>query len=222
MPVTASGTRRVTGVRVLRLLPCIAALVAAGAGAVHADENELSLHAELQLGRAAFGDPAMVQETTERAGFLGIGARATYAIHDWYAFEAHLTWGQLTPGPARFTRPDGTSFARTLSWLRLDGGITARLGVEYIPTLHAAVGAQSRFGGEAIVSYPVWDVPDDDGYVSFDLMGTLGAGFDWRPPGDGDHWVVGGLAMVQRALVSTGPSYEAMSLMVHVAYYFYP
>lgn len=92
----------------------------------------------------------------------------------------------------------------------------------YIPTLHAAVGAQGRFGGEAIVSYPVWDVPDGDGYLSFDLVGTLGAGFDWRPPGDGDLWVVGGLATMQRALLTSGPSYEAMSLVVHVAYYFYP
>ena len=37
---------------------------------------------------------------------------------------------------------------------------------------------------------------ESDGYVTFDVVGTLGLGFDWRPPGDGDHWVFGVLTMV--------------------------
>lgn len=220
-PLLACSTVRVAWYR-LPLLACVALSNAASIGAAHADEAEMSFHAQLQLGLAEFGDPADVEPMTDGAGFLGIGARGSYAIHDWYAFEAHLSWGQLTPGPARFTLQDGSTLVRSLSWLRLDGGITARLGVEYIPTLHAALGVQSRFGGDAFVSYPVWDIPGGDSYVTFDLMSTFGAGFDWRPPGDGDHWVVGGLAALQRALWTTGPPYDAMSMMVHVAYYFYP
>jgi hypothetical protein len=222
MALLACLAVRAARCRSLLLLLCAALAGVAGARAARADEAELSLHTQLQLGLARFGDPADIRPMTEGAGFLGIGARATYAIHDWYAFEAHLSWGQLTPGPATFTMQDGSTLVRSLSWLRLDGGITARLGVEYVPTIHAAIGVQSRFGGDAFVSYPVWDAPGGDSYVTFDLMSTFGAGFDWRPPGDGDHWVFGGLAMLQRALWTTGPSYDAISMVVHVAYYFYP
>jgi hypothetical protein len=219
VPVLRWHIVRLSRCRVLLL--GLALCITVHAGPTHADEAEMSFHAQIQIGSAKFGDPTDDALTTS-AAFLGFGARGTYAIHDWYAFEAHLSWGQLMLGPAEFTLQDGAAFVRGLSWLRLDSGVTARLGVEYIPTIHAALGVQSRFGSDAFVRYPAWDVRGGDSYVAFDLMSTFGVGFDWRPPGDGDHWVVGGLAMLQRALWTSGPSYDAMSMMVHVAYYFYP
>jgi hypothetical protein len=206
--------------RVLPLFLCAALGIALGARPASADEAETSFHAQLHLGLATFGDPGL-PDATDTAGFVGFGARATYATNDWYAYEAHLTWGQLAPRAAEFVVDEQSRFVRPLSWLRLDTGITARLGVQYIPTLHAALGVQTRFGGDAFVSYPSWSFQDEDSYVTLDLVGTLGAGFDWRPPGPGDHWVAGALAMVQRALWTTGPRYEARAVMFHVAYYFY-
>lgn len=210
----------VSSCRVWLLLLGAAACVMAGAQPASADEAETSYHAQLQLGLATFGDPGL-PDATDTTGFLGVGARATYATNDWYAYEAHLTWGQLAPSSAEFTLDENSSFVRPLSWLRLDTGVTARLGVRFIPTLHAAVGVQTRFGGDAFVSLPSWSFRDQDAYTTLDLMGTLGAGFDWRPPGPGDHWVVGTMAMVQRAVWTTGPRYEAASLMFHIAYYYY-
>ena len=201
------------------LLFCTVIGIVAGERVAWADRDETSFHAQLQLGQATFGDPVR-DDLSDAAGFLGVGARGTYATNNWYAYEAHLTWGQLTRS-AEFALSDGGTMFRKLGWLRVDTGITARLGVEYVPTLHAALGVQSRFGGEAISAYPSWTGVDDDAYMTLDLMGTVGAGFDWRPPGDGDHWVFGGLVMLQRALLSTGPRYEAMSVMLHVAYYYY-
>lgn len=216
VPGLLSRTVSVFGFRALLL--CAAVAITTGEQTARADADETSLHAEIQLGRATFGDPAL-DEATDTAGFMGVGARATYATNDWYAYEAHLNWGQLVRS-AEFTQEDGGALFRRLGWLRLDTGITARLGAQYIPTLHAALGVQSRFGGAATVSYPNWTLRDDD-YVTLDLVSTLGAGFDWRRAGDGDHWVFGGLVMWQRALLTTGTSYEAASVMFHVAYYFY-
>jgi hypothetical protein len=199
------------------LLMCLSLGSLAGERAASADEEEASFHAQLHVGRALLGDPETA-EITDTAEFLGVGARATYATSDWYAYEIHATWNQLGRS-ARFEQQDGTSLIRPMRWLRVDTGITARLGAQFIPTLHAAIGVQSRFGGDSIRDYNAWAGQADDAYVTLDLIGTLGAGFDYRFTGPGDHWVVGGLVTLQRALLSTGPRYEAKAVMFHVAYY---
>jgi hypothetical protein len=183
-----------------------------------ADEDEASFHSQLQLGQATLGDRGM-SDATDAMSMLGVGARATYATNNWYAYEAQLTWGQ--PGRSLyFEREDGLAVARQMSWLRLDARITARLGVELVPIVHAAIGPQTRFGGRARESFQSWTY-ETDGYVTFDVVGTLGLGFDWRPPGEGDHWVFGVLGTMERALWSTGPAFETRSLAVHVGYYFF-
>jgi hypothetical protein len=186
--------------------------------AVHADADEASLHAQVHLGMARVGDP-MAGGATDTADFLGIGLRATYARSDWFAYELHATWNQLGRS-ALYDVPDQPLMIRRLSWARLDAAVTGRFGVEYIPTLHAALGVQGRFGGEAVSDVGPWAVLADDDYATFDLVATLGAGFDWRPPGEGDHWVLGGMVTAQRALLSTGPRFEAGAVLVHAAYYF--
>jgi hypothetical protein len=59
----------------------------------------------------------------------------------------------------------------------------------------------------------------DDDPATLDRVATLGAGFDWRPPGEGDHRVLGGMVTAQRALLSTGPQFEAGAVLVHAVYY---
>jgi hypothetical protein len=184
----------------------------------HADADEASLHAQVHFGLARVGDPVAGDET-DTADFLGIGVRATYARSDWFAYELHATWNQLGRS-ALYDVPDQPLMIRRLSWARLDAGVTGRFGVEYIPTLHAAVGVQGRFGGEALIDVGPWAALADDAYATFDLVGSVGAGFDWRTPGEGDHWVLGGMVTVQRALLSTGPRFEAGAVLVHAAYYF--
>jgi hypothetical protein len=217
VPVLFCGTMD-SGLRVVSSLLAMALACGIGMPAAHADEDEASFHSQLQVGQATIGEPELDGATNELFT-LGVGARATYATSNWYAYEAHLTWTQPTRS-AYYERGDGLFIARQNGWLRLDAGLTARLGVEYVPTVHAAVGAQTRFGGRARTSFESWTY-ETDGYAAFDLVGSLGLGFDWRPPGEGDHWVFGAMGMVQRVLWSTGPSLETRSLMFHIGYYFY-
>lgn len=200
------------------LFLCLALGNIIGERTASADEDEASFHAQVQVGQSSIGDPEAA-EITDTAAFLGVGARATYATSNWYAYEVHATWSQLARS-ARFELQDGTSVLRQLSWLRVDTGITARLGARFIPTLQATIGVQARFGGDSIRDYNEWAAQADDSYVTLDLVGTLGAGFDYRFAGPGDHWVLGGLVMAQRGLLSTGPQFEAKAVMLHVAYYF--
>jgi hypothetical protein len=53
----------------------------------HADEDEASFHSQLQLGQATLGDRGM-SDATDTMTMLGVGARATYATNNWYAYEA--------------------------------------------------------------------------------------------------------------------------------------
>jgi hypothetical protein len=203
-----------------RLLIGCAGLAAAcvSARAARADKDEASFHSQVQVGQATLGDHGM-SDATDTMSMLGVGARATYATNNWYAYEAHLTWAQ--PGRSLYLeRKDGLAVTRQMSWLRLDAGVSARLGVEYVPIVHAAIGPQTRFGGRARQSFQTWTY-EGDSYVTFDVVGTLGLGFDWRPPGEGDRWVFGVLGTVERALWSTGPAFETRSLGFHVGHYFY-
>lgn len=205
-----------------------AGLLLAPASAALADEDEASLHAQVALGLASVGDPR-AGDATDVADFLGVSARGTYATSDYFAYELQLSWNQLSRS-ARFeldpARPGQAAdesrgaLIRRLGWARLDAGITGRFGVQYIPTVHASLGAQVRVGGDAAYSASGWNVDPQSRYLALDLVTTVGVGFDWRPPADGDPWVVGALISAQRSLVSTEAPYLAASVLVHVAYYF--
>jgi hypothetical protein len=184
----------------------------------HADEDELSFHTQVYYGFAAVGDED-ASEATDTVDYLGVGARATYATNNWYAYELHLSFNQ----PARsveFTSDENNPVFRRMSWARLDAGVTARLGVRWIPTLHASVGAQPRFMGEGRVIEMGWTRPAD-AHIGIDLVGTVGAGFDYRHPSMGDHWVVGVSVMAQHSIVSSVSTYRAVTAMMHVGYYRY-
>lgn len=194
----------------------------------HADKDEASLHAHVQFGRARMG----IREApgqTDTAPFVGVGARATYATSNWYAYEASLWIGGLT-SPACYTidaKAGEESWCWRTAWVHGDLGVTARLGVRFIPTLHAALGMQTRFArqGRAIEPATRYDDPRDapmyavPGHMAImEVVGTLGAGLDYRL---GDHWVAGLAMTAQRTVIGETP-FQSLAATFHISYYFYP
>jgi hypothetical protein len=194
----------------------------------HADEDEASLHAHVQFGRATIGIREAAGQT-DSAPFVGMGARATYATSNWYAYEASVWAGGLT-SPACYTRgavAGEESWCWRTAWVRGDLGVTVRLGVRFIPTLHAALGVQTRFArqGFAIVPATRYDDPRDapkyavPGHMAImEMVGTLGAGLDYRL---GDHWVAGLATTVQRTVIGEAP-FQSLAATFHFSYYLYP
>lgn len=190
----------------------------------HADKDEASLHAHVQFGRARMG----IREApgqTDSASFVGVGARATYATSNWYAYEASVWLGELT-GPVQYT-VDTTAGAQLwrwrMAWAGADVGITTRLGVRFIPTLHVALGVQKRLAWQGSAVVPVnGDTPEkfwlNESWQALDLTGTLGAGLDYRVA---DHWIAGLGMTVRRALVAESP-FQTFAATFHLSYYFYP
>ena len=111
----------------------------------HADEGEVSLHGHAQLGKARVG----IREApgrTDTGSFVGAGARATYATSHWYAYEATVSLAQLDDRVRYMvdTLGYGETWQWRMAWLRADLGVTGRFGARVIPTLHVALGVQTR------------------------------------------------------------------------------
>lgn len=198
----------------------------------HADKDEASLHAHVQFGRATMGEIDAPDET-DTTPFAGVGARATYAISNWYAFEASLEYGQLLRQTVYTVDIESGQVDRSwhMAWTQAELGITARLGVRFIPTLHAALGLQHRTwqGGREIRStspgcrsknpnVPVMCADELPDHATLDLLGTLGVGLDYRL---GDRWVTGVAVTGQRAVMAEAP-FHTIAVTFHFSYYFYP
>jgi hypothetical protein len=205
--------------------------------AARADRGEVSLHAQVQYGRATVGEPD-APDDADTAPFTGVGARATYAISNWYAFEASLGYGQLRDWTVHTVDTAQGAVMRSWyqTWMQAHLGITARLGVRLIPTLHAALGAQRRvwLGGRQLDDVsPVCAPPPDEALTreheepcsearptsaTLELVGTLGAGLDYRL---GDRWITGLSVTAQRAALAEAP-FHTIAVTFHISYYFYP
>jgi hypothetical protein len=190
----------------------------------HADKDEASLHAHVQFGRARMGIPEAPRQT-DSAPFAGVGARATYATSNWYAYEASVWLGGLT-SPVQYTVDTAAGaqiWQLRMAWAGADLGVSARLGVRFIPTLHAALGMQTRLAwtGHAIKPM-IGDKPPADMLnetsPTFEIVGTLGAGLDYRI---GDHWIAGMSVTARRALAGES-LFQAIAATFHLSYYFYP
>lgn len=223
--------RRITKISIA-IHVALAALWLVPGHVAHADKDEASLHAHMQFGRATIGEIDAPDET-DSAPFAGVGARATYAISNWYAFEASLGHGQLLRQTIYTVDTESGQVDRSwhTAWTQADLGITARLGVRFIPTLHAALGVQRRTwqgGGESWDASPGCvpknpDVPEMCSAAlrdqkTLELVGTLGAGLDYRL---GDHWVAGMAVTARRAALAEAP-FHAIAAAFHISYYFYP
>jgi hypothetical protein len=190
----------------------------------HADKDEASLHAHVQFGSAKMG----IREApgqTDSAPFVGVGARATYATSNWYAYEASVWAGHLTD-PVWYTMDTNRGkelWGWHMDWARVELSITARFGVRIIPTLHAALGMQTRLAWKGRVAELTFiDEPYQRARPGWRLaiepVGSLGAGLDYRL---GDHWIMGVAVNVQRSVLAEA-TFQAIAPTFHVSYYFYP
>jgi hypothetical protein len=155
--------RRITKISIA-IHVALAALWLVPGHMAHADKDEASLHAHVQFGRATMGD-LYAPDRTDAAPFLGVGARATYAISNWYAFEGSLWLAELVE-PARHSIETRTGKERhwDTTWVQANLGVTARLGVRFIPTLHAALGVQGRtWQGKEYEHVSTYCPPDEEG-----------------------------------------------------------
>jgi hypothetical protein len=190
-----------------------------------ADKGEASLHGHVQFGTAKLGGIREAPGQTDRAPFLGIGARATYAPSNWYSYEAALWLGRLG-SPVSYTidtRSGPEIWDWRMAWARADFGVTARLGVRLIPTVYAALGVQKRLawqgqaGEHTKVMEPYMGRLREQ-WLAVELVGTLGAGLDYRLD---DHWMVGLAVTTQRSVLPEA-TFQGIAATFRLSYYFYP
>lgn len=200
-------------------------LVAAAAPtAAHADRREASLHAQLVGGVLSTGD---VDATgSARAALGGLAVRASYANRD--SFQYDLALSLFGHGEAAFAartfmpegRPPVTGPYRVGGQLtRLDGGVTLRLGVRWIPTVRVGLGVQlRRLGGAMVTAGPVTAEARPD-HLQLDLVGTTALGLDHRI---NRRLIVGASAGGSLAAPLGGARGATAEVTVHAAYYWYP
>ena len=182
---------------------------------LHADRDEASLHAEIPYGQAAVSDRDMGERVFGEF-VTGVGMRATYATSDWYAYEFHL--GYERPVGRAFERKIGSDMLwRGLSWVRADFGVTARLGVEWIPVIHAAIGIQARMG-KTWMRQDGWTGPRGI-QVTPEPIGIVGVGLDYRW---NERWITGVRVTAQHAVSLQDELYRSVTGFLSISYYWYP
>jgi hypothetical protein len=215
--------------------PCIVAFATALAwlvgnpAAIQADADEASVHAGLTIAGATAAAQALGPAELMLAG--GMSGRFTYATSDWYAYEATVEL-EHSAGLASFIGasddraaddPDANQsgrFVRHMGWLRSEAGISARLGVRWIPTFYAGLGVQMQRVGEARDVCLRAVLPGPGRKLTLEMVGAVGAGVDYRVD---EHWVMGVSLRVRRSAPWVGDeAYGAIGLALHIGYYWYP
>jgi len=156
----------------------------------------------------------------DSAPFFGLGARFTYATSDHFAYETRLSLAQT--GMARYAgvtyESDEGELERATRLARLTAGVTARLGVRFIPTLHLSAGAQARqLVSGRIVDQTGAGLASVPNASEIDLVVSGAVGFDYRV---NRRLVLGASAGATHAF--GGPAYDAVQGTAHLAYYWYP
>ncbi len=209
--------------RVAALL--VTATVVAGAGSAHGDRREASVHAELVGGALTTGD-ADAGGATDTVSLAGLAVRSSYATHDSFQYDVAVTvlrGGSAAFASHRFTpagRPpvDGPYQVGTVL-TRLDGGVTFRLGVRWIPTARLAAGVQLRRLGAAVVDSGAGATTGRDPGLALDLVGSATIGLDHRI---NRRLIVGAAAGITVALPLGGAACRSLEFTIHGAYYWYP
>jgi hypothetical protein len=161
-------------------LTLAAALVAMTAGPAGADRYEASLGLSAHGGAARIGEPGT---TAAWAGGLGLGARASYATDNTWAYDLQLAGFVSQP----VTYPEvereilgeverGAATRRTIA-AALTGGVELRLGPRLIPTVRLGLGPQVRHRTASDLGGIAGAIP---GATTFDLAVSVGMGFDLR------------------------------------------
>lgn len=203
------------GIAVGMLIPLVA----------HADGDEASLHLQAQGGVAFVGDEA-APGAMASAATAGVGIRATYATHDWFAWEASAGFErflepleyQLSAEEVPRAQPGSDLRAGRASAVTRAGiGAAARLGLPWTFTVHASLGVQVRTGKGWI---------EEDGIVrslgwstEYEGVVTMMAGLDHRFD---RTWVIGVGLLGRQAIRFDTEQYRAIGGMIHVSGYWYP
>lgn len=225
-------------------LAIIAALVLHSATA-GADRGEMSVYVHLGTGLASTGDAAIrardgaspggederskVLSSTERpTDSVGLGSgvlRVTYATHDWFAYEASVSFARTTS--ARFAdvtwRGADGDMLRAWNLGRVQAGARARLGARYIPTIHGFLGGQLRSASRARFASDYVAVGPEP-RRQWELIAGVGVGLDYRLSA---RWLVGGDVTLLQAFDPGGGPEGALPLRslegaVYVGYAWYP
>jgi hypothetical protein len=203
----------------------VLAWVVGNPAAARADADEASVQAGLTIVGAAADNEAIGR--AELMAAAGMSGRLTYATSDWYAFEAALELEHST-GLASFTESGvgqaedvpGETFVRRMGWLRGEAGISARLGVRWIPTFYAGLGVQAQLAGVASDVRQGLALPGPDNELTLGMIGAVGAGLDYRVD---EHWIMGVSLRARRSAPwGGGESYSSIGFTLHVGYYWYP
>jgi hypothetical protein len=208
-----------------RTLPLIAALVAAPAAA-RADAEEASLHVHLVGGAARLADADAEGDQRALAPLLGVAGRVAYATSDWFQVETALTLagtGAAAYDLGSFAPPGRPAVAGPFSLsthlARAEVGVTARLGVQVIPTVRVFAGAQARHLTEVTVDDRGLDAFGRDAAWKADLVAGGALGLDVRV---NRRLIVGGGVGGTVAVPLGGPAMQTVEAFVHVARYWYP
>lgn len=204
-------------------------VLAMGLGPARADRREASLHAHMVGGLATTSDPAT--DSSGSAPLGGLAVRASYATSNSFQYDVSLSL--LATGGASFSsgtftpmgRPPVTGpFTVPSQVTRLDGGVTLRLGVAWIPTLRFAAGVQGRRRGAPIVTTGGVEVSGEDETgrgeeLGLDLVGGATVGIDHRL---NRRMIIGAAVGASLAVPLGGESFRTFEGTVHAAYYWYP
>lgn len=204
-----------------------AALVAAMPGLARADRREASLHAHLLGALASAGDEAT--SGTGSGPFGGVAVRASYATRNSYQYDVALSFlaGTAHFDEGTFTPPDQPPrtgpFTVASQAVRLDGGVTLRLGVRWIPTLRLAAGLQARHRGVPVVTVGGIEITGAmtgrSADLQLDAVGVADLGLDYRV---GRRLIVGAAAGASYAVPLGGEPFRTLEVTAHAAYYYYP
>lgn len=197
-----------------------AALIAVAASAPRpaaADAEESSLGVRPLGGAVRAGDDNAFDTAT--APVFGLGLTFSYATRDTFAFEIDVAVADSAEASFVELRSTdlGDELRRKTRLARAGGGLTARLGVRYIPTLCLGGGLlyRSAHGGSVLRDGATVAVLDAD--TSLGAYVTAGAGFDIRFD---RHWIAGLGLRATRGFA--GPALDSLEAGLHLSYYWYP
>lgn len=212
-------------VKVCRLLLVGVALGMVAVSVAYADADEASLQVQAQGGLAFVGDD-MAPVAMASAATTGLGIRATYATHDWFAWEADagferfldaLEYRPRAEDVENAQRDSNLRAGRASALVRAGVGAAARFGLPWTFTLHGSLGFQVRTGKGWI---------EEDGIVRnlgwstrYEGVVTLMAGLEHRFD---KTWVIGFGLLGRQAIRFDTAQYRAIGGMIHVSGYWYP
>ena len=185
-----------------------------------ADEDEASIHIQ------ALGGWARLEEggAVATAPFAGLATRFTFAPwSDYVACEGIVALAQARETTyddaeevVRGQRTRG-NVTRSTRLARFELGGHLRLGVAYVPTIHAGLGVQVRRRSPADFAGIRGAIPAE---IGIDLTASLAAGLDYRL---GRRWVLGAhVGGVHAFPLDGSPGFDAIELNLHAAAYWYP